>query len=85
MAAFVYVMCTVTSAICAVLLLLEYRRTASRVLLWCGLAFVGFTVSNALVFTDLILVPTINLSTVRAIANWTATTTLVVALVWDLE
>ena len=85
MAAFVYVMCTVTSAICAVLLLREYRRTASRVLLWCGLAFVGFTLSNALVFTDFVLVPTANLAPVRAIANWMATTVLVVALVWDLE
>jgi hypothetical protein len=85
MAAFVYIMCTVTSAICAVLLLRDYRRTASRVLLWCGLAFVGFTVSNALVFTDFVLVPTMNLAPVRAITNWMATTVLVVALVWDLE
>ena len=85
MAAFVYIMCTITSTICAVLLLREYRRTASRVLLWCGLAFVGFTVSNALVFTDVFLVPTINLATVRALANWMATTVLVVALVWDFE
>ena len=85
MAAFVYIMCTGTSATCAALLLREYRRTASRVLLWCGVAFVGFTVSNALVFTDFILVPSMNLGTVRAVANWIATTVLVVALVWDLE
>jgi hypothetical protein len=85
MAAFVYIMCTVTSAICAVLLLRDYRRTASRVLLWCGLAFVGFTISNALVFTDFVLLPTMTLAPVRAISNWMATTVLVVALVWDLE
>ena len=85
MAAFVYLMCTVTSAVCAILLLREYRRTASRVLLWCGLAFVGFTISNALVFTDFVLLPEWNLATVRAMSNWIATTVLVVALVWDLE
>ena len=85
MAAFVYLMCTVTSAACAVLLLREYRRTASRVLLWCGLAFVGFTVSNALVFADVVLLPGWNLATVRAMVNWIATTALVVALVWDPE
>ena len=85
MAALVYLMCTVTSAICAALLLREYRRTASRVLLWCGLAFAGFTVGNAMVFTDVILVPSLNLATVRAIVNWGATTVLVVALLWDLE
>ena len=61
------------------------RRTASRVLLWCGLAFVGFTISNALVFTDFILLSEWNLATVRAMVNWIATTVLVVALVWDLE
>lgn len=85
MAAFVYLMCTLTSATCAALLLREFRRTTSRVLLWCGLAFVGFTVSNAMVFADFLLVPTVNLAPVRAIANWIATTVLVVALVWDLE
>jgi hypothetical protein len=85
MAPFVYIMCTVTSGICAALLLREHRRTASRVLLWCGLAFVGFTISNALVFTDFVLVPATSLALVRAIANWMATTVLVVALVWDLE
>jgi hypothetical protein len=85
MAAFVYIMCTVTSATCAVLLLREYRRAASRVLLWCGLAFVGFTVSNALVFADFILMPTVNLAHVRAMTNWLATTVLVVGLVWDLD
>ena len=85
MAAVVYIMCTLTSAICAVLLLREHRRATSRVLLWCGLAFVGFTVSNALVFTDLVLLPTTNLAPPRAIATWMATTVLVVALVWDLE
>jgi hypothetical protein len=85
MAAFVYLMCTLTSAACAVLLLREHRRTASRVLLWCGLAFVGFTVSNAMVFTDFVLAPDANLATVRAIVNWVATTVLVVALVWELE
>lgn len=85
MAALVYLMCTVASAACALLLLREFRRTSSRVLLWCGLAFVGFTLSNALVLTDVVLLPGWNLATARAMVNWLATTVLVVALVWDLE
>jgi hypothetical protein len=45
------------AALCAVLLLRAYVRVRRRLLLWSGLCFAGLTVSNALVFVDLVLLP----------------------------
>jgi hypothetical protein len=46
-----------TAALCAVLLLRAYARVRQRLLLWSGLCFVGFALSNALVIVDLAVVP----------------------------
>jgi hypothetical protein len=46
-----------TAALCAVLLLRAYAHVRQRLLLWSGLCFVGFTLSNALVIVDLAVVP----------------------------
>ena len=46
-----------TAGLCAVLLLRAYARVRQRLLLWSGLCFVGFTLSNALVIVDLAIVP----------------------------
>jgi hypothetical protein len=55
MAGVVYMLCAVTSTLCATLLLREHRRTSSRLLLWSGVSFCGLALSNALVFVDLVL------------------------------
>ena len=39
MASTVYVLCTLASTLCALLLLRDYGRTRSRLLLWSGLSF----------------------------------------------
>jgi hypothetical protein len=83
MAAIVYVLCALTSGLCAVLLLREYRRGRSRLLLWSGLSFVGWAVNNVLVFADLIMWPAYDLSAVRAGASLIAVTLLLYGLIWD--
>jgi hypothetical protein len=62
MAEAVYVLCGLTSALCAGLLLRGYRRSGTRLLLWSGLCFLGLTLNNILLFVDLVVVPTIDLS-----------------------
>lgn len=57
MAAIVYILCAVTSAICTILLLARFRRSGARLLFWSGLCFLAFTVNNVLLFVDLILLP----------------------------
>ena len=83
MATAVYILCMLTSAFCAALLAREYRRTGARLLLWSSLSFTGWALNNALVFTDLVVLPGIDLSMVRAIVAVTAVSLLLYGLVWD--
>jgi hypothetical protein len=56
-ASLVYLLGTVVTLLCAILLLRAYRSVRMNLLLWSGLCFVGLTVSNALLCVDLILLP----------------------------
>lgn len=48
---------TLTVGLCAFLLLRAYRRVRQRLLLWSGLCFAGLTISNAVLFVDLAVIP----------------------------
>lgn len=85
MAITVYVLCTLTSSLCAVLLLREHRRTSSRLLLWSGLSFTALATSNALVFVDFVVLPAIDLSLHRGAAFFLATALLLYGLVKDSD
>lgn len=81
----IYALCAATALACAVLLLRGYRRSGARLLLWAGLCFLGLTLNNALVFVDLVLVPSLDLFTWRNVAALLAVGTLLYGLVWDLK
>jgi len=83
MATTVYLLCAVTSAICAVLLLREYRRGRTRLLLWSSLCFCFLMISNILLVVDLAILPDIDLSLVRTAAAAAAIATMLFGLVWD--
>ena len=83
-ATLVYLLCMLTSTFCAVLLLREYRRNPVRLLLWSSLSFVAWALNNALVFTDLIVFPGIDLLLVRALTSLVAVSLLLYGLVWDV-
>lgn len=83
MAEAVYILCAITSLLCAGLLMTRYRRTRSRLLLWCTACFLGLAINNLLLFTDLVVFPEIDLSLLRAISGFLAVVTLLVGLVWD--
>ena len=57
LAKLVYLLGAIVTATCAILLLRGYARSRSRLLLWSGLCFAGLTLSNALLFVDLVLLP----------------------------
>jgi hypothetical protein len=48
----VYLLCALTSLVCAVLLLRGYARTRTRLLLWSGLCFSFLFLNNALLVVD---------------------------------
>lgn len=59
-----YVFCFAVSAACALLLLRSWRRGGSRLVMWCGVAFVLLAASNAALVADLVLAA--DLSILRA-------------------
>ena len=83
MATAVYLLCMLTSAFCAVLLLREYRRSHARLLLWSSLSFIAWAANNALVFTDLVVLPEIDLSIIRALVALAGVSLLLYGLIWD--
>jgi hypothetical protein len=50
---FVYLLCTITSLVCAALLLRSYARNRVRLLLWSAVCFIGLFVNNLMVLIDL--------------------------------
>ena len=66
MAVLIYVLCSITALICAVMLLLGSRRTGSRMLFWSGLCFAGLAFTNLVVVVDALeLFQDENFSTLR--------------------
>ncbi len=80
----VFVLCTATSGLCACLLLRAYRRTHAQLLIWSALCFLLLTVSNLLVFLDLVMLPGVDLSLARLVCSLLATSVLVFGFVWDI-
>ena len=66
MAEAVYILCAITSVLCAVLLLRSWAQTRTRLLFWSGLCFVGLALNNTLLFLDLVIVPEIDLRYFRS-------------------
>jgi hypothetical protein len=79
----VYLLGTLTTFFCAILLLRGYVRARSRLLLWSGLCFCGLTVSNGLLCIDLVIFPEVNLYSLRLGMAAVAMLILVFGLVWD--
>lgn len=83
MASVVYALCALTSGLCAVLLWRAYRDSRARLLLWSSLAFIGLACNNLLLFVDLIVVPSVDLSLYRSLVSAVAVMVLLLGLIWD--
>ena len=84
MAAAVYVLCALTSLACAILLLRAYRARAVRLLLWSGLAFVGFALGNVMLVVDRVITgPDVDLALWRSVPVLAGLAVLIYGMVWD--
>lgn len=83
MAQVVYVLCAATSAVCAVLLILGYRRSRTRLLLWSSVGFIGLATNNALLVVDRVFATDVDLSTWRVAPAVAGLAALVYGLVWE--
>jgi hypothetical protein len=85
LAAIVYLLCALTAAVCAALLLQSYARSRYRLLLWSGLCFGGLTLNNLLLVLDKIVFPNVDMSLWRSGVALLAMCILLYGLVWDSE
>jgi hypothetical protein len=83
MASVVYALCALTSGLCTFLLLRAYLASRARLLLWSSLAFIGLTLNNLLLFLDLIIFPTVDLSLYRSLLAAVSVMVLLLGLIWD--
>ncbi len=83
MATLVYLLGAVVTFVCAVLLSRGYERSGKRLLLWSALCFAGLTLSNFLVFADLVLFRDIDLYPARLGTALVAMCLLLFGLIWE--
>jgi hypothetical protein len=85
MAEAVYILCALTSAACAVLLMRAWGRNRLKLLLYSGLCFGWLALNNLLLFVDLVLVPDMDLSLLRTLTSLAGAGTLLYGLIWDVS
>ncbi len=82
----IYLLCALTSLICAILMLRGYLRSKTRLLLWTSICFVGLLANNVMLFIDKVLYPAADvLVWERAMAALAAVAILLFGLIWDSE
>jgi hypothetical protein len=82
-ATIVYMLCALTSAVCAALLVRGYRRSGARLLFWSALCFIGLALNNVLLLVDVHVVPQIDLLTVRLLPALGGLVLLLYGLIWE--
>jgi hypothetical protein len=81
----VYVLCALTSALCAGLLLRTYRRSPGRqkLLLVVATGFIGLAVHSAFLVVDMIFLTSVDLSLARSLVGLVAMASLLFGLIWE--
>ena len=85
MAELTYVLCALTSILCAVLLARGFSRTRTRLLMWSTLCFAGLAINNIMLFIDLVVFPgpDIDLRMMRSGSALLSVLLLAIGLIWD--
>ncbi|HEU4962127.1 MAG TPA: DUF5985 family protein [Sphingomonas sp.] len=81
----VYLLCFVTSTVCALLLVRQYRIASSPLLLWSAACFGLLAASNLMVVIDLLVLPDIDLRPVRQALTLMAVCVLLFGFIWEAE
>ena len=87
MASLVYIVCALTSAACAAMLLRGFLRSRARFLLWSCLCFAALFVNNLMLMIDRVVVPerTVFPAEWRSAVALVGLSLLIYGLVWDAE
>ncbi len=83
MAAVSYSLCVLTALACAILLTRAYRTSRSRLLFWGALCFWGLTLTNAIAFVDVLVIPEHDLYLSRLATGLVSVSVLLYGMVWE--
>ena len=81
----VYILCLLTSTLCAWQLVRAFRARRQKLLLWSGICFCLLALNNLLVIVDLVLLPDVDLSLWRSLSALLAGCVLLYGFVWEVE
>jgi hypothetical protein len=81
----VYVLCFLTSAVCAWLLGRSYFAVGTRLLLWSSVCFSFLAANNLALVLDLVIWPDADLRLFRLLLSLAAVVSLIWGFVWDVE
>ena len=79
----VYILCALTSLACTVLLMGRYSKTRVSLLFWSAVAFLAFTLTNVLLFVDMVMVPDLPLGMIRNCITLAGVVVLLYGLIRD--
>ena len=83
MVEFAYVLNIVVCLICTILLVRGWRHSRSRLLMWSAACFTALTANNLLILVDVLVVPDIDLSVLRAGTALAGFAILLFGLIWE--
>lgn len=81
----VYLLCLLTSAACAALLVRAWRRSRTRLLAWTAASFVLLTLNNLALVADLIVFPQVYLVPLRQLSAALAIGVLLYGFIWEVD
>jgi hypothetical protein len=81
-----YLLCLLSSTACAILLVRNYTRTGTALLLWSAACFVFLALSNLAMVVDLLVFPTaFDLSELRIGLSLVGVSALIYGFVWEVD
>lgn len=81
----VYLLCFLTSTLCAFLLGRAWWRSGARILLWSAICFTLLAANNLVVIFDMVLYPDIDFRLLRHGFALSAVSVLLYGFVWDQQ
>jgi hypothetical protein len=81
----VYLLCALTSLVCAGLLTRSYLADRTRLSLWSSLCFVGLAVNNSLLFVDSVVTMPPGFALCRTGLAVASMALLIYGLVWEVH
>ena len=79
----IYLLCAATSLLVATMLMRQYLKTRTRLVLWSVISFAGLAVNSVLVYVDLVMYTGVDLSMYRSAAGAFAMAVMLYGLIWE--